>query len=313
MKKFLFFLIILAISFWIGIAAVSDPGYVLITRQKLAIELPLWLVLIGLILSFILIYFLVRFIIFLVSLPKRYHLWQAHRQLKKQETLAIQNLFAQFSPSDFHANFSLESLAPFTEKNWIATSQRHALERQYYQETLQHALAKGVEPFNQHWDRLPKRFKKETAFLYYFVQALLKKKDKEQAEKLIHSLLKKEWFPPLVKIYGQIDSIHPSHQLLEAEKWLKKHPHDPTLLVSLGRICQRLQLWGKARDYLETSLIYSSETAESYQALGELFETLGQPLEALNYFKKALSEKNTLDSSAVKQTSNYWLAAKDRL
>lgn len=313
MKKFLFFLIILAAAFWIGIAAVSDPGYVLITRHTLAIEIPLWLVLIGLILSFILIYFLVRGIILLVSLPKRYRLWQAHRQIKKQETTAIQNLFALFSPSDLRASVSLESLAPFEKKNWIAKSQRYALERQHYQETLQHALVKGFEPFNQQWNLLPARLKKETAFLYYAVQALIQQNENEQAEKLARTLLKKEWFPPLVQLYGQIESIRPQHQLVEAEKWLKKHPHDSTLLISLGRICQRLQLWGKARDYLETSLIYSPEAAESYQALGELFETLGQPLEALNYFKKALSAKNTLGSSVTKQTTTYLLHTKDQL
>jgi HemY protein len=43
-------------------------------------------------------------------------------------------------------------------------------------------------------------------------------------------------------------------QLQAAEGWLKNHPDDPGLLLTLGRLCLQSSLWGKARDYLEASL-----------------------------------------------------------
>jgi HemY protein len=46
----------------------------------------------------------------------------------------------------------------------------------------------------------------------------------------------------------------PARQLQTAEGWLKEHPADPSLLLTLGRLCLQTSLWGKARDYLESSL-----------------------------------------------------------
>ena len=78
-----------------------------------------------------------------------------------------------------------------------------------------------------------------------------------------------------------------------AEQWLKKHPDDPYLLLSLGRLCKQRKLWGKARDYLEKSLIYDSSNLETYLELGELSENLEEPLQALVWFKKGLIKKLT--------------------
>ena len=40
----------------------------------------------------------------------------------------------------------------------------------------------------------------------------------------------------------------------KAEKWLKRHPEDAQLLMTLGRLCREQQLWGKAESYLEAAL-----------------------------------------------------------
>jgi hypothetical protein len=46
----------------------------------------------------------------------------------------------------------------------------------------------------------------------------------------------------------------PARQLQTAEGWLKDHPQDASLLLTLGRLSLQNRLWGKARDYLESSL-----------------------------------------------------------
>jgi len=41
---------------------------------------------------------------------------------------------------------------------------------------------------------------------------------------------------------------------LIAEQWLKHRTNNPELLLALGRLSLRNELWGKAREYFETSL-----------------------------------------------------------
>ena len=62
--------------------------------------------------------------------------------------------------------------------------------------------------------------------------------------------LKQTWHPLLVVQFGELESASPEKQLMVAEKWLAQHSEDPDLLLALGQICQRLQFWGKAKDYL---------------------------------------------------------------
>ena len=59
MHRFFIFLLVLAISVWIGIKITTDPGYVLITWHHLALEMPLWLIVLILITGFILFYYLI--------------------------------------------------------------------------------------------------------------------------------------------------------------------------------------------------------------------------------------------------------------
>ncbi len=138
------------------------------------------------------------------------------------------------------------------------------------------------------WKNLPPKLKKDSLFLNNYAKALISHHEDAKAESLIVKQLKKQWFGPLVATYSLIKSANPAHQLAVAEKWLKKHPNDPYLLLGLGRFCRQQKLWGKARDYLEKSLIYDSSNLETYLELGELSEDLGEPLQALAWFKKGL-------------------------
>jgi hypothetical protein len=66
--------------------------------------------------------------------------------------------------------------------------------------------------------------------------------------------LKRKYDSHLARLYGLVRGSDPARQLQTAEGWLKEHPADPSLLLTLGRLCLQNSLWGKARDYLESSL-----------------------------------------------------------
>ena len=84
-------------------------------------------------------------------------------------------------------------------------------------------------------------------------------------------------------------------QLERAETWLKKHPNQPELLLTLGRLCLRNQLWGKAQSYLEASLGVAA-SAETCQVLGSLLEQLGENKTALEHYRQGLEQAVGQDS-----------------
>ena len=76
------FLLLLFLALAAGIALtifVENPGYVLITREPWSVETSLTLFAIGLFLSFIILYLLVRLLINLFSTPEKVLLWQNRR------------------------------------------------------------------------------------------------------------------------------------------------------------------------------------------------------------------------------------------
>lgn len=287
MKRFFISLFVLLASVWVGVEIAADPGYVLVTRHKLAIEMPLWLALIGLLASFLVIYLLIRIIHYFAVVPRRWHTWLYRKQQQKQTAIEDQSLFATLYQEPKDWNIISKLLPELEKKSWLSPLQIQTLEHDSYKGLLEEAIHTNLIKFEEKWQYLPHRLKKDPYFLNFYIKALIQYHETEKAELLTRKLLKKKWSTPLIQTYGLIKGTHPERQLMHAEKWLKNHPKDPDLLLCLGRLCKQLQLWGKARDYLEASLMQESSHSEVYLELGELFEATNNPSQALLYFKKA--------------------------
>ena len=67
-----------------------------------------------------------------------------------------------------------------------------------------------------------------------------------------------------------------------AEEWLARHPKDASLLLTLGRLSLRNKLWGKAREYFQSSLA-SKPTAAAHAELSRLLENLGDTQSAKHH------------------------------
>jgi len=72
-----------------------------------------------------------------------------------------------------------------------------------------------------------------------------------------------------------------------AETWLKEHPRDAALLLTLGRLCADRGLWGKAQSYLEASLAIEP-THSANLALARLNERLGNADAARRHYRESL-------------------------
>ena len=78
----------------------------------------------------------------------------------------------------------------------------------------------------------------------------------------------------------------------QAESWLSGHPEDPQLLLCLGRLAAREKLWGKSRDYFESSY-RADRSAEVCAELGRLLAALGESKVAAAYFREGLQLKES--------------------
>jgi HemY protein len=107
------------------------------------------------------------------------------------------------------------------------------------------------------------------------------------AEEVVRDTLRRGYDRDLVYLYGLIEGKEKDKQLSTAEKWLEGNERDPVLLLTLGRLCIRHQLWGKARSYLEASLGIEPRS-DTYRELGRLLEKINQPKEAAEFYRKGL-------------------------
>jgi HemY protein len=106
------------------------------------------------------------------------------------------------------------------------------------------------------------------------------------AAELIEAALKEGWDARLIELYGRIDAPPYRSRIEQASAWLGEHASDPALLRALGLLCEREQLWGKARAFLDDSrkLAPSGDTS---LALGRIAEATGDEAAARQYFREA--------------------------
>jgi HemY protein len=165
------------------------------------------------------------------------------------------------------------------------------LEREVYTGQLSASVSGSEEAdgeqLRQVWQKMPVNLKQDPVVLHRYVAMLVDSGQGVAAEKAILKGLKSNWDSGLVRQYGLISSEQPAKQLAQAEAWLPAHTDDAQLLLALGRLCARDKLWGKARDYFESS--YRLErSSEICAELGRLILALGEPKVAAAYYREGL-------------------------
>jgi HemY protein len=163
------------------------------------------------------------------------------------------------------------------------------LEQNIYKELMTSAgNKKDLEGLHQVWKSLPKKLKRSPLLVNTYVKQLLKFDNASpEVELLIHQTLKKTWDSDLVYTYGKLENVDPKYQLTHAEQWLSIYGPQPVLLLSLGRICIRNLLWGKARYYLEENL-KNNPFPETYLEYAKLLERLGEVEQAIQHYHSGL-------------------------
>lgn len=146
------------------------------------------------------------------------------------------------------------------------------------------------------WQGMPKYLKQDQDFIGQYVKQLISNAQLSAAEQIIRDALNKKWNDQLIDIYASfINQIETDNNeryynslLVNCEKWLSNNPHHATLLLTAGKICTALKLWGKARSYFDSSLSCMPQ-ADTYLQLAMLLENTGEVEQAQNYYQQGLT------------------------
>jgi HemY protein len=139
------------------------------------------------------------------------------------------------------------------------------------------------------WDSLSRGLREDPAIVHAYATRLAAAGAVEAAEKRLRHTLDRRWDEALARDYGRIRTHDAAHQLGHAQNWLRDHGRSPMLLLTLGRLSARNGLWGKARDYFESSL-NAEPHAETYYAFAQVLDELGELGAAHEQYRAGLAQ-----------------------
>jgi HemY protein len=175
----------------------------------------------------------------------------------------------------------------------LPPSELTELERRAWGENLTLAArreedgAVGLQSLNRAWQQLTSAQRQEPQLVLAYAEQLRQLGAEVEAEEILRAALKRKYDSHLARLYGLLRGSDPARQLHIAEGWLKDHPADPSLLLTLGRLCLQSSLWGKARDYLESSLRVQ-RNPEACAELARLLAQLGDTERSNQLFQEGL-------------------------
>ncbi|WP_252177573.1 heme biosynthesis HemY N-terminal domain-containing protein [Endozoicomonas sp. 4G] len=192
---------------------------------------------------------------------------------------------------------SLAALLPKLKKHKVVSDEEHrSLELQCFEALFNQAFNNGrsftsvdqrTKPATQIWNSLSAGQKRHSAMIYRYAKCLTDLGAEEKAEALLRDNLNKHYSSEIALLYGKIKGKDLGKQLHFAETLLNERPNDADLLLTLGRLSLRNELWGKAREYFEASLRLSKRV-DTYNELGRLLAHMDDHQSSSLFFQEGL-------------------------
>ncbi|WP_332854198.1 heme biosynthesis protein HemY [Duganella sp. S19_KUP01_CR8] len=115
----------------------------------------------------------------------------------------------------------------------------------------------------------------------------------DEARLVAEESLAADWDDRVVRAYREAAAPAGSAALLmqieHCENWIHTRPTDAELALTLGSLCLKQKLWGKAQRYLEQALSDAADprmVRESHLKLAQMHEALAQPEDAANHYRQ---------------------------
>ncbi len=209
---------------------------------------------------------------------------QLHHQAPKQKLVLklLERVYVQLG--DWK---NLLKLIPILYKEKLITQEQMTLlEVKVYQELFVATVkVPTVNAVKDLWRTLSRTLQKNSTIVLSYVQQLSRFSEMQtEIEELIIAVLKHQWSPELVEKYGLLNT-NPVKQLKIAEGWLKQYGPQSMLFLTLARLSISCKIWGKAKQYFESSL-KTAPIPAAYIEYGNLLVQLGEQNNALQVYRE---------------------------
>jgi HemY protein len=179
-----------------------------------------------------------------------------------------------------------QALEPLQKSGSLSTKTFAVLEGQVLAASLRGAS--DAAALNTLWSQLPKAQRRVPVAVDAYARQAASFGMVLPAMDEVESALRREWSPLLIETYGALGAEDIEARLRRAESWLDAHPNDAALLLTLGRMCVRQGLWGKAAQYLERSLALTPSSG-AWEALGDVYAGQDDAALAQRCYRNALA------------------------
>ena len=204
-------------------------------------------------------------------------------------------------PRRHTAALRLELKAHQQARNWDAVvdlvdalRKRNVFDARQAEQVRRYALAENLKrkaldthALEEAWERVPAADRRDRRIATAAAQCFIALGGCDKAHRIIEEALEAEWESDLVALYAECEGGDAMTRIERAEAWLRQHPRDAALLLTLGRLCADRALWGKAQSYLEASLAVAP-TYTAHLATARLQEQLGNHDQARQHYRAGL-------------------------
>lgn len=165
--------------------------------------------------------------------------------------------------------------------HWQVTEMRQIAHRHLIQR-----YADDLPALSMHWKQMPEDDRLNSRLVHLAATNFIRLGAHAQALEIIEASLAHRWDSDLAELLGDCITDNPQKLLQKAERWLLTQEGDAKLLLALGNICSRMQLWGKAESYLEASISVHPST-RAHLALAKAMESRGEKERALYHYRQS--------------------------
>lgn len=165
--------------------------------------------------------------------------------------------------------------------------------RELAYEDLLSVQAHDAESLRRVWNDIPASDRIQPFVAIRAAKAFNAKGLHDEARSIVEKALAVEWDERLIRAYASSAGNEGSPALLaqieRCEEWTQSHPTDAELSLTLGTLCLRQKLWGKAQRCLELALSHASESQtvrDAHLKLAQLHEALNQPEQAAAHYRQ---------------------------
>ncbi len=177
-------------------------------------------------------------------------------------------------------------LARLLEKHHALTAEQARPLRLSAQRGLLDGLRDDPAQLMRHWRAMAADERRDIRLARQATQALASAGACAECAEIVEDFLAEQWEPSLLADYAACPTGDALGRIAHCEKWLNEHPDEGELLLALGRLCARQQLWGKAQSYLEASLAVAG-SCTAHIELARLFDQLERADDANRHYRAA--------------------------